>query len=73
MISTGLNLNHTNQGVIKVKEDNKNKTATRTKVKKRPLPVGLDDAQHTYLEETGQGKAEYMRNLLVIDMAKAAK
>ncbi len=70
MISTGLNLNHTNQGVIKVKDDNK---PAKTKTKKRPLPVGLTDAQHVYLEETGQGKAEYMRNLLVIDMAKAAK
>ncbi len=53
-----------------MKDDNK---PAKTKTKKRPLPVGLTDAQHVYLEETGQGKAEYMRNLLVIDMAKAAK
>ncbi len=36
--------------------------------RKRPLPVGLNDEQHSYLESKGN-KAEYMRNLLIIDMA----
>lgn len=38
--------------------------------KKKPLPVGLSDEQHKYLESQSIGKAEYMRNLLVIDMEK---
>lgn len=38
--------------------------------KKRPLPVGLTAEQHEYLENQDIGKAEYMRNLLVIDMEK---
>ncbi len=38
--------------------------------RKKPLPVGLTKEQHKYLEDMGAGKAEYMRNLLVIDMQK---
>jgi hypothetical protein len=37
---------------------------------KRPLPVGLSEEQHRYLESQSIGKAEYMRNLLVVDMEK---
>lgn len=37
---------------------------------KRPLPVGLSEDQHKYLESQSIGKAEYMRNLLVVDMEK---
>ena len=37
---------------------------------KKPLPVGLTADQHKYLESQSVGKAEYMRNLLVIDMEK---
>lgn len=48
----------------------KNKAAARKRFKKTPLPVGLTKAQHEYLESQGVGKAEYMRNLLVIDMEK---
>ena len=39
-------------------------------IRKRPLPVGLNKSQHEYLDSKGN-KAEYMRNLLVVDMAKA--
>ncbi len=39
--------------------------------RKKPLPVGLTREQHKYLEDMGAGKAEYMRNLLVIDMQKS--
>lgn len=38
--------------------------------KKKPLPVGLSEEQHKYLESKSIGKAEYMRNLLVVDMEK---
>lgn len=37
---------------------------------KKPLPVGLTEEQHKYLNKQEVGKAEYMRNLLVIDMEK---
>ena len=43
------------------------KTIKRAPAKK-PLPVGLTESQHKYLESMGIGKAEYLRNLLVIDM-----
>lgn len=38
--------------------------------RKKPLPVGLTEEQHEYLNKQSVGKAEYMRNLLVIDMQK---
>ena len=41
---------------------------TRRAPAKKQLPVGLTESQHKYLESTGIGKAEYLRNLLVIDM-----
>lgn len=37
--------------------------------RKKPLPVGLTEAQHKYLASKGN-KAEYLRNLLIVDMAK---
>ena len=45
----------------------------KRKPAKRPLPVGLTDEQHKYLESQSVSKAEYMRNLLVIDMGKNGK
>ena len=37
---------------------------------KRALPVRLTEDQHSYLNGKNIGKAEYIRNLLVIDMEK---
>lgn len=37
---------------------------------KRALPVRLTEEQHSYLDGKTIGKAEYIRNLLVIDMEK---
>ena len=42
----------------------------KRKPAKKPLPVGLTKEQHEYLEKQSVGKAEYMRNLLVVDMEK---
>lgn len=48
----------------------KKKPSVKRKPAKKPLPVGLTQEQHDYLESQSVGKAEYMRNLLVIDMEK---
>jgi hypothetical protein len=37
---------------------------------KKPLPVRLTEEQHKFLEAQNVGKAEYIRNLIVIDMNK---
>lgn len=37
---------------------------------KKPLPVRLTEEQHKFLEEQNVGKAEYIRNLIIIDMNK---
>lgn len=49
--------------------NNEERTMKRTE-RKKPLPVGLTKEQHQFLEEQSIGKAEYMRNLLVVDMQK---
>lgn len=36
--------------------------------KKKTLPVALSKDQHDYLKSKGK-KAEYLRNLLIVDMA----
>jgi hypothetical protein len=46
------------------------KPKVKRKPAKKPLPVGLTEEQHDYLESKNIGKGEYMRNLLVIDMEK---
>lgn len=37
--------------------------------RKKSLPVALSKEQHEYLNKKGK-KAEHLRNLLVVDMAK---
>lgn len=44
----------------------------KTSTRKKPLPVALTAEQHKYLESKGN-KAEYLRNLLIVDMAKVDK
>ena len=60
----------TNRRRHQMKERPNKYAGVSRKPAKRPLPVGLSEEQHKYLEGQSIGKAEYMRNLLVVDMEK---